>query len=262
MHRRVVLKMLAALPAAALAACASAPYTDRPQFILVPRSAESRMGEDVARDILKKEKLSTDPEKTGPVERSGRRIAEVAEAPDFAWQFHTIDKPDTVNAFALPGGKVFVYTGLFKLASTEEELATVIGHEAAHVIARHGAERMSQAMALDLGARAALIAAGGAGYSAASMKAFQVAFGVAANVGVILPFSRQHEYEADRIGTILMAKAGYDPRKALAFWTKMAEHSKDKQKPPEYLSTHPSDESRIAALKDLMPEALSYYKRG
>lgn len=262
MHRRALLKMLAALPAALLAACAHAPYSDRPQFILVSRSSEEKMGEDVAKDILKKEKLSTDPEMTGMVEGSGRRIAAVADAPDFAWRFYTIEKPDTVNAFALPGGKVFIYSGLFKLAAAEEELATVIGHEAGHAIARHGAERMSTAMALDLGAKAALFAAGGAGYSPAAMQAFQVAFGVGANMGVILPFSRQQEYEADRIGTILMARAGYDPRRALDFWTKMAEHSRSQKKPPEYLSTHPSDENRIAALKEIMPEALSYYRRG
>lgn len=258
-RRQFIIGLAAATPVLALgglAGCAHAPYTDRSQFILLSRSREMSLGVEAAQDILKKDTQSTDPRYVEPVQRSGRRIADASGETDFDWEFHVIDAPDTVNAFALPGGKVFVYTGLFALTATEPELATVIAHEAGHVIARHGAERMSLGVVAQLGQQVAgtLLGAG----SSATMQAFMVAYGVGANVGVILPFSRAQEYEADHIGLILMAKAGYDPEVALDFWTKMAAQSKDA--PPEYLSTHPSDENRIEAIKELLPEAKSYYR--
>ena len=260
MNRRQFIIGLAAglaLPAmGGLAGCAHAPYTDRSQFILLPRSQEMSLGAQTAKDILNKEKESTDPGYVDPVLRSGKRIAQASGEDEYDWEFHVIDAPKTVNAFALPGGKVFVYTGLFALAATEPELATVIAHEAGHVIARHGAERMSLGIVAQLGEQVAGTFLG-AGSSPAA-QAVMVAYGVGANVGVILPFSRAQEYEADHIGLILMAKAGYDPEVALDFWAKMAAQSKDA--PPEYLSTHPSDESRIEAIKGLLPEAKSYYR--
>jgi metalloendopeptidase OMA1, mitochondrial len=262
MPRALLLRLaMAGLMAALLWACAKAPYTDRTQFIIVPRSTEMGLGESAAKDILKKEKQSTNQEYVALTERVGKRIAAVSDAPSiFKWEFHVIEKPDTVNAFCLPGGKVFVYTGLFKVATTEDDLATVLAHEVSHAIARHGVERMSQAEALSLGGAVAGAAVGVSGGAAAS-KAFQAAYGMGANVGILLPFSRTHEYEADHIGLILMAKAGYDPHKALDFWTKMAENSKKQgQKAPEYLATHPSDQHRIDEIRKELPEALGYYK--
>lgn len=235
--------------------CAHAPYTERSQLILLPRSQELALGAETSQEILKKEKQSTDPRYVDPVRRVGRRIAEVS-GEDYDWEFHVIDAPDTVNAFALPGGKIFVYTGLFKLAATEPELATVVAHEVGHVIARHGAERMSLGVVAQLGQQVAgtLLGSG----SSVAARAAMVAYGVGANVGVILPFSRTQEFEADHLGLILMAKAGYDPEAALGFWTKMA--AQDKDAPPEYLSTHPSDGNRIEAIKELLPEAKDYYR--
>ena len=243
-----------------LAACTTAPYTERGQFILLPRPYEKSLGDQAADEILEKEKLSTNATLVNRVRKVGAKIARAASDPEFDWEFHVIDNPKTINAFALPGGKVFIYTGLFKLTETDAELATVIAHEAGHVIARHGAERMSLSIVADLGQQLALQAAGAGGAGDTTLQAFKVAFGIGANVGVILPFSRVQEYEADGIGLRLMAKAGYDPERALDFWTKMAKHSKEKKKPPEYLSTHPSDERRIEAIKELLPEARDYYR--
>ncbi len=259
-HMHALAVVLASL---ALVYCAHAPYTERAQFIILPRSQEMSLGASAAKDILKKEKLSTNAEETALVERVGKRVAAVADAPDFTWEFYVIDKPDTVNAFCLPGGKVFVYTGLFKVATTEDDLATVVGHEVSHAVARHGAERMSQAQALSVAGTVGAAAVGVSTGSSAAMDAFQTAYGIGANVGVLLPFSRAQESEADHIGLILMAKAGYDPHTAVGFWEKMAENSKKQgKKVPAYLATHPSDDQRIADIKRLMPEALSYYKRG
>lgn len=264
MIRRAHLYALAVVLASlALVYCAHAPYTERSQFIILPRAKEMNLGASAAKDILKKEKLSTNQEEVTLVERVGRRIAAVADAPDFTWEFYVIEKPDTVNAFCLPGGKVFVYTGLFKVATTEDDLATVLGHEVSHAVARHGAERMSQAEALSLAGSAAAIAVGVSTGSSAASQAFQTAYGIGANVGILLPFSRTQESEADHIGLILMAKAGYDPHRALDFWAKMAENSKKEgKKVPAYLATHPSDQQRIEDIRRLLPEALSYYRRG
>jgi predicted Zn-dependent protease len=264
MIRRAHVYALAVILASlALVYCAEAPYTDRPQFIILPRSQEASMGASAAKDILKKEKLSTNQEEIALVERVGKRIAAVADAPDFKWEFHVIDKPDTVNAFCLPGGKVFVYTGLFKVATTEDDLATVMGHEISHAIARHGAERLSQAQALSVAGTVGAAAIGASTGSSAASQAFQTAYGLGANVGILLPFSRTQESEADHIGLILMAKAGYDPHRAVDFWYKMAENSKKQGKQvPAYLATHPSDQQRIDDIKKLIPEAMSYYKRG
>lgn len=264
MIRRAHLYALAVVLASlALVYCAQAPYTDRTQFIILPRSQEVSLGASAAKDILKKEKLSTNPEEIALVERVGKRIAAVSDAPDFKWEFYVIDKPDTVNAFCLPGGKVFVYTGLFKVATTEDDLATVVGHEVSHAVARHGAERMSQAQALSVAGTVGAAAVGVSTGSSAASQAFQTAYGMGANVGILLPFSRTQESEADHIGLILMAKAGYDPHRAVDFWKKMAENSKKEgKKVPTYLATHPSDEQRIADIQKLIPEALSYYRRG
>ncbi len=225
--------------------------------MLVSPSEELALGAKAAQEILKKEPECFDPRYTEPVRRVGIRIAQAANRPDFQWEFHVICKPKVVNAFCLPGGKIFVYTGIFKYATSDAELATVIGHEVGHAVARHGAERMSLALLAQLGE-----AAGAAALNIqteGAMRAFDTAYGLVTNVGFLLPYSRRQEYEADHIGLILMALAGYDPHAALTFWQKMAQESKGKH-PIEFLSTHPLDANRIARIRALIPEAMKYYR--
>jgi predicted Zn-dependent protease len=163
-----------------------------------------------------------------------------------------IDDPKTMNAFCLPGGRVAVYTGILPVTKDENGLAVVMSHEVAHALARHGAERMSQQELVGLGEQAAVQA--GVIKSKAGLQMVEMAYGV----GVGLPHSRSQESEADHIGLILMAKAGYDPRAAVPFWERMK--ASGGQKPPEFLSTHPSDETRIQKIREELPEALTYYK--
>jgi predicted Zn-dependent protease len=237
---------LGVLASGVLSGCAHAPYTGRNQLMLVGAQQELSLGAQAAKEVLDKEKPCANPVYKSAVKEVGERIARAANQPDYDWEFYCVDKPDTVNAFCLPGGKIFVYSGLFKVARNRTELAVVVGHEAAHAIARHAAERMSVSLLTQLGERAALSAVGAAA--------------PAPNRGG--QFSREQEYEADHVGLILTAKAGYDPRAAIAFWSRMAEESAKKgTKPPEYVSTHPSDEKRIQALRELMPEALRHYRR-
>jgi len=192
------------------------------------------------------------------VRRVGGRIAAVANKPGYAWEFTVIDSPATVNAFALPGGKVAVYTGILPYTQTEDGLAFVLAHEVGHVIARHGGERMSQQLLLQLGQEGLNIAI--ANRSPVAIDAINAGYGIATTLGVALPFSREQEYEADRIGLILMARAGYDPREAPGFFDRMM-HAPGKTRTPEFLSTHPADQHRIARLKSMIPEAMQYYRK-
>ncbi len=233
---------------AIIAACATAPYTDRSQFIIVSASQEVSMGAQAAQQVKQKEHVSQDKAAGSRVRGIGERIAKVANRPDFKWEFTVIEKQD-LNAFCLPGGKVFVYTGLLALVESDDELAAVMGHEIGHALARHGAERMSMSMATQLGGQVASAAIGMQNPAYAQL--FNTAYGAGAQVGVLLPFSREQESEADYLGLILMTQAGYDPGAAVTFWQKMAAKSKGKA-PPAWLSTHPADEDRIAAIeKDL-----------
>jgi predicted Zn-dependent protease len=175
----------------------------------------------------------------------------------YQWEINLIEDAQ-VNAFAMPGGKVVVYTGILPVAQTEAGLATVMGHEIAHVFAGHGEERMSQGL---------LVQMGGIALSTALQKQpeqtqnlFMSAYGMGSQVGVLLPFSRLHETEADRLGTIFMAMAGYNPNEAVGFWQRMAAVKGDKAAPPEFLSTHPADDTRIRNLQEMIPEAMEYYK--
>lgn len=172
----------------------------------------------------------------------------------FQWTFNVVDE-NTVNAWCMPGGKVVVYTGLLPITKDEPSLAVVMGHEIAHAIARHGSERMSDAMLLQLGGQA--LGAALQTKPQLTQALFQQSFGITSQLGQ-LKFSRNHETEADKMGIIFMAMAGYDPEASIAFWGRMAEASTG-QKPPELLSTHPSDETRINTLKSFMPEAKKYY---
>lgn len=252
-----------ALVVVALMGCQTTPVTGRQQLILISPDQEMALGVQSYRQILKESKLSHDQAKISRVHRVGWNIALVTSrdypiARDYEWEFNVIEDDETPNAFALPGGKIAVYTGIFKYTQNDAGLATVMGHEIGHALARHGAERMSQILLAQMGAVALNVAV--QGQSAETIQAMNMAYGVGAMVGVLLPFSRLEESEADRIGLVLMAKAGYDPREAISFWRRMSKVGG--KKPPAFLSTHPTDEKRIAQIKQWMPEALQYYRPG
>lgn len=239
------------------ASCTKAPLTQRSQFIVLPESQTVAMGLEAAQQVKETEPLSSDPALTDRVRRVGERIA-AQTGRDYEWEFNVIDE-DVPNAFALPGGKVFVYRGLLGMTDSDDELAVVIGHEIAHAMARHGAERMSVQLGTALAGEAAGVAIGLE--SPAMAQVFASAYGMASQVGVILPYSRTQEYEADYIGLILMAQAGYDPDAALVFWRKMMQLDKGSA-PPAWLSTHPPSQDRLIELqKDLPVIKGKYYHR-
>ena len=250
-----------------VAACATVPLTGRKQLSLVPESDMMALSLTEYSKFISTNKVSTDKNKTAMVRRVGDRISKAVEAymagaglsknlEGYKWEFNLIEDA-TVNAWCMSGGKVVVYTGLLPLAQNDAALATVLGHEIAHAVARHGSERMSDQMLVQLGGTA--LTAALAQKPEQTRQIAMTAFGVGSQVGVILPFSRQHEYEADYMGLIFMAMAGYDPNESIGFWEKMAKQSGTK--PPEFLSTHPVDENRIARLKEKMPEAMAYYNK-
>lgn len=236
--------------------CATAPYTKRSQFIVVPESYETSLGVDAYRQVLGKEKITHDPKFVDPVREVGQRIAKAADKPDYRWEFNVIDDPKTANAFALPGGKIAVYTGLFPIARDSAGLAAVLGHEVGHALAHHAGERMSQNLAVQVLGTGLSVGLGG--QSSETQSAIMQAFGLGAQVGVLLPFSRTQEAEADHIGLILMAKAGYDPHAALDLWKRFAKM--EKKSPPEYLSTHPNYDTREQNISGWLPEAMGYYR--
>jgi len=218
--------------------------------MLVSERDEVASGQLAYRQILRDSVSTSDQEALRMVRAVGERIAAAANKPDYRWEFRIINDPETINAFCVPGGKVAVYTGLFPIARDEAGLAVVLGHEVAHALLRHAGERMSQAEVLGAG----MAVAGASGINPQILQAL----GLGASVGLILPFSRSQESEADHVGLILMAKAGYDPRVALEVWDRMAR--KEKGAPPAFLSTHPGYETRVQQLRSFMPEALSYYQ--
>ena len=234
---------------ALLAACAQAPETGRNQLILPFFGDDAELGFQAFEQIKDEKEISDDPTMNAAVQRVGRAIAEISPQPDWDWEFVVFDD-DTPNAFALPGGKVGVNTGLFKVAKTDDQLAAVIGHEVAHAIARHGVERMSSGLLTQLGVVAAGIAS--------DNQAIAAGLAGAATLGYTLPHSRTQESEADAIGLRYMARAGYDPRAAVKLWENMEAYGGDQ--PPQFLSTHPSHGNRIARLEELMPEALEEYR--
>jgi predicted Zn-dependent protease len=252
-----------------LAGCTTVPITGRSQFNTVPDSLINSMALQEYNSFLRnpENKLSTDPEKTAMVKRVGRRIADAVERymnehgradqiAGYQWEFNLIDS-DQKNAWAMPGGKVVVYTGILEVAQDDAGLAVVIGHEIAHAIARHGAERMTQGLTITLGGVALNEAL--RDEPSATRNIFLASYGVGATVGVMLPYSRTHETEADRLGLIFMAMAGYAPEEAIGFWQRMA-RSKDGSGPPEFLSTHPADETRIQNIRRNLYEARGYYR--
>lgn len=242
--------------AAVLAGCQNVPLTGRSQLQVISEKEETRMGLASFSQILEKEKLSHDAAVNERVQRIGARIAAATGRSDYQWEFKVIDNDKMLNAFCLPGGKVAVYTGLLPVAQDDAGLAAVIGHEVAHAIARHGGERLSQEM-LVAGLTVATVVAT---RDSKQSNLYAGLLGAGAAVGYLLPYSRLHESEADRMGLIYMAKAGYDPRAAVGLWQRMAESGKGKAKPPEFLSTHPADTKRIKEIEHWLPEALSHYR--
>lgn len=238
-----------------IVACQTVSQTGRSQFIVVSESQERQLGDEAYQETLKKTRLSTRNDWQAQLKRVGQRISAVADRPDYKWEFNVIQGKD-VNAFALPGGKVAFWEGIMPIAQDDNGVAVIMGHEIAHALARHGAERMSQ----EMGAQAIgqILALGVGKVSPGLHEEFLKVYGLGASVGVLMPWGRSQESEADQIGLTLMAKAGYDPAAAIAFWERMSKVAGDK--PPEFLSTHPSDQTRIAQIKAWLPEASSYYR--
>jgi len=251
-----------------LAGCSEVEITGRRQLNLVPDSIINSLSLQQYSDFISENKVSTDAEKTAMVKRVGARIQVAVdefcrthcEKDPFAgyeWEFNLV-QDDAVNAFAMPGGKVVVYTGLLPVAGNEAGLATVMGHEIAHVFAKHGSERMTQGLLVQMGGIA--IDTAMKEKPEATRNLYVTSYGLGTQVGLLLPFSRLHESEADRLGLIFMAMAGYDPQEAVDFWKRMSAAKEGKSQPPEILSTHPADATRIRNLENLVPEAMEYYQ--
>jgi len=237
--------------------CAKAPMTGRSQIMMVTPQQEQAMGLQTEQTILKKEKLSTDKALVERVQKVGMRIAK-ATGIHKDWKFYVIDKPKVANAFCLANGHVFVYSGIMKYVGNDAQLATVIGHEMGHAIAHHVAEQVSMTILTNAVATAAAIAIDQNVHSSSTRTAYMLALGLGANVGVVLPYSRMLESEADHIGLMLMAKACYDPHEAINFWKKFAQKGDGVI---AYFSTPPSGRQRIEDLKKLMPKALEIYRK-
>jgi predicted Zn-dependent protease len=254
-----------------LLSCAKNKVTGRRQLKLIPESQLQSMSFQQYKSFLKQNKVlePKNDNNAEMVKRVGSKIAyaitkyyekegKAGVLDGFQWEFNLVDD-NQVNAWCMPGGKVVVYTGLLPVTKTESGLAVVMGHEIAHALALHGNERVSQGLLQQLGGIALQVAL--SEHSAEMQNIFLNAYGVGTTVGAILPFSRKHELEADRFGLKYAAMAGYDPSEGIALWKRMAEASKG-QKPPELLSTHPSDNTRIEKMKKYVEEAKKFYKQG
>jgi len=241
-----------------LSGCATAPETGRRQLILISPSEELQLGLTEFEKLKKELPVSTNKAARAMLERVGRRIAAVADLPNAQWEFVLFESPEA-NAFCLPGGKVGVYTGILPITKNEAGLAAVIGHEVAHAAARHGAERISEALLLQTGGQ--LLASRLGGNDPRKLQAVATAYGLGSQLLVALPHSRAQEAEADHIGLLYMARAGYDPEEAVKFWERFAEYNKTEGgSAPWFLRTHPLDAQRIENLKRWMPEAKREYE--
>jgi predicted Zn-dependent protease len=265
---RIVAPVFLSMLVSVILACATVPITERKSLHLVPESELLTLSLQQYQEVLQQSKLSGDRQKTEMVRKVGNRIARAAEAflqerglqdtiKNYQWEFNLIEDDKTVNAWVMPGGKAAVYTGILPYTRDETGLAVVLGHEVAHALADHGNERMSQALLAQMGGMALSVALSSQPKETQALA--MAAFGAGATVGFILPYSRLHESEADHIGLILMARAGYDPRAAVPFWERM--NQAPGSRPPELLSTHPAPETRIADIKARLPEALPYYDK-
>ncbi|MCI0454696.1 MAG: M48 family metallopeptidase [Candidatus Dadabacteria bacterium] len=239
--------------------CYKAPVTGRSQFILISEQEANQMGTAAFQEVLSKESVSNNEVYNEAVSRVAGRITGVSDIPQYNWDYKVFKDDETINAFALPGGKIGVYTGIIPVAESDAGLATVLGHEVAHVAAHHGAERISTGILAQLGAVAIGVAL--SNRDPLVVDAIMQAYGIGVTVGGILPFSRVQESEADSIGLIYMAKAGYDPSEAIDFWNRMEQATRGKPKPPEFLATHPGYGTRVSNLKKWLPEATKYYER-
>jgi len=250
-----------------LFSCATVPITERRAIHLVSDEEMTTLSLQEYSKVIQESKLSHNSAEVQMVKNAGSRIARATEellkekgmAEDirtYKWEFNLIDDPKTVNAWCMPGGKVAVYTGILPVTKDETGLAVVMGHEIAHAVAKHGNERMSQGLLAQLGGVALSVAL--STQPAAATDLFLSAYGMGTQVGVLLPYSRVQEAEADKIGLALMARAGYDPREAVPFWKRMNE--KGGSRPPEFLSTHPAPETRIREIEAFLPEAMKYYR--
>lgn len=251
-----------------LIGCSTVPITGRKQLSIVPQNQLIASSIDSYKQLLSESKISQDAQKTQMVVDVGKKIAASAEQfmrengmekelQNYHWEFNLIQDDKTVNAFCMPGGKIAVYTGILPVTQDQNGLAVVLGHEVAHALANHGGERMSQLLIVQMGASS--LAAALSSQPAQTKELMMQAYGAGANIGVLLPYSRSHELEADHIGLILMARAGYDPQTAIPFWERM--NKQGGERPAEFLSTHPAPERRIQDIRKELPEAMKYYKQ-
>ncbi len=242
--------------ALSFAGCTTVPETGRTQFNVMSAEQEMELGFSSFEQLKSDTPINRDPDINAMVQRVGQRIAAVANLPGANWEFVVFDSPEA-NAFCLPGGKVGVFTGILPITKDEAGLATVIGHEVAHAVARHGGERMSQALALQLGGQVL-----GAVTATTQWQGVAVnAYGLGAQLGVALPHNRKQEAEADYIGLLYMARAGYDPVNAVAFWTRFAEYNRQQGGgAPWFLRTHPLDDERIREIVRTLPKARDQYR--
>jgi predicted Zn-dependent protease len=249
-------------------ACTVVPLTGRKQLNLVPESEMISMSFSSYSDFLKTNTLSTDKINSDLVKKVGSDISSAVvkyfsdnnlsgQLEGYKWEFNLIKNDSTQNAWCMPGGKVVVYSGILPITKDKNGLAVVLSHEISHAVARHGNERMSQELLVQFGSVALNEALKQKPEETRSI--FNSAYGIGSQYGVLLPYSREHELEADKLGLIFMAMAGYDPQTAVPFWERMA--AMGGKKPPEFLSTHPSDATRIAKIKAALPEAMKYYKK-
>lgn len=253
-----MLKRLCLALLLAIVACKTSPYTGRSQLLLYSENQMVDLGAKAYLDMTdpRKVKVSTDARLTDPLQRVGRAISQAANKPDYEWEFKLIDDPKTANAWALPGGKIAFYSGIYPIVQDEAGMAIVMGHEVMHALLRHSNERMSQQVAAAAAMTAAAI--GTRKMKSEERAAVLGALGAGATVGYILPYSRTHETEADEQGLYLAAQAGYDPEAAVQVWERMDELSGG-QRPPEFLSTHPDTRRRIENMKKWMPRAKEIY---
>lgn len=245
-------------------ACSKVPVTGRKQFNIIPENTIMSQSFNQYSSFIKSNKVLND-SRAGQIKKVGNKIKNAVEKymqqkgygeeiKNFAWEFNLVES-DEVNAWCMPGGKVVFYTGILKYTQNEAGIATIMGHEIAHAVAEHGAERMSQALIQNFGGVALNQVM--EQNNVKGRQYWMAAYGAASTVGLMLPFSRLHESEADKLGLIFMAMAGYNPNEAVKFWQRMSEGKKGS--PPEFLSTHPSDETRIKDLRKYMPKAMKYY---
>lgn len=261
-------KFLRFIPILLIAACATVPITDRKQVNLIPESQMTAMSLTEYRDFLSKNPpVSASDPNAAMVKNVGARISSAVErymkqngqakrVEGYKWEFNLVNSKE-INAWCMPGGKVVVYSGLLPVTQDETNLAFVMGHEIGHAVARHGNERMSQMLLAQTGEIALDVALSQKPQQTRNM--YMTAYGVGANLGVLLPYSRTHESEADKLGMVFMAMAGYNPSNAAQVWDRMSAASGG-GKPPEILSTHPSDAHRKQAMQQFLPQAMKYYK--